>query len=192
MSTATLNGKGGAEAPFKDATEIREPPIEVSTGEVKTTSEGVLQASAVGSCVAVAVYDSEVRIGGLAHVMLPGASPNDRKAQHTRYAENGIRELVHSMTTLGALPERLVAFIVGGGNILKRDDDTLCEANVRSVTQLLEQRRIRLTASEVGGTERRSISLDVGSGRISYTVRDSGPKLLWEPSSGKQAGDGDS
>ena len=166
-------------------------PTEVLTGEVKATAEGLLQASAVGSCVAVVMYDARVRVGGLAHVMLPGASPHGREAQNTRYAEDGIRELVRAVTSLGAQPERLVACMAGGGNVLKRDDDTLCEANVEAVARSLEEREIKLNASEVGGTERRSLSLDVDSGRILYTVGDSGPKLLWELGGGEQAGNDD-
>jgi chemotaxis protein CheD len=155
--------------------------IELYTGEVKVALEGILQASAVGSCVAVAAYDPEAGIGGMAHVMLPGASPDNREAQRTRYAEDGIEELIRAMTALGAQPERLAACIAGGGNILKRDDDSLCEANVSSVTRVLEERGITLHAAEVGGTERRSICLDASSGRIRYTVGDSKPRLLWEP-----------
>jgi chemotaxis protein CheD len=164
---------------------------DVQTGEVRATSDGVLRASAVGSCVAVVMYDAKVAVGGLAHVMLPGASPDDRKAQPTRYAEDGIRELVRAMTDMGAQIERLAAFMVGGGNILERDDDTICEANIRSVVRVLAEKGIRLSSSEVGGTARRSVSLDVASGRVVYTVGDSGPNLLWEPGD-RQTGDGES
>ena len=173
---------------MRDENRTMADPIEVSTGEVKTSSDGLLRASALGSCVAVAMLDAEAGGGGLAHVMLPGASPDDRGHEHTKYAEDGIHELVHAMAAKGARPEKLVACLVGGGNVLGRDDDTICEANTRSVTLLLEELGIEVGASEVGGTLRRSVSLDVGSGRVSYTVGDSGPKLLWEPD-GTQSGD---
>jgi chemotaxis protein CheD len=170
---------------------MEEIPIEVQTGVVTAAAGGVLRASAVGSCVVVVVYDPEIGVGGLAHVMLPGPSPAGRDDQRTRYAEDGILQLIRDMTALGAQPERLVACIAGGGNVLERDDDTLCQANVSSVIRILEEGDIRLNASEVGGTKRRSISLDVGSGRISYTVGESAPKLLWRPGGGKQEGDDD-
>ena len=162
--------------------------IEVPTGEAKAASKGVLRVSALGSCVAVAMYDPTAGVGGLAHVMLPGVSPDERSSQDTKYAESGIQELTRMATALGVQPERLVACITGGGNVLERDDDTICEANIRSVSRALEESGIALVASEVGGTRRRSASLDVGCGRVSCTVGDSGPMLLWEPG-GKQAGD---
>jgi len=49
--------------------------IYVSSGEVKSCqSEGILCASAIGSCVVVCAYDSDSVTGGMAHVMLPGRS----------------------------------------------------------------------------------------------------------------------
>jgi len=154
--------------------------IEVQTGQVKAARAGVLRASAVGSCVAVAVYEARAGIGGLAHVMLPGAAPDGTGERRTRYAEDGIRELVAAVQALGAGRERLLAFVVGGGNILERDDDTICEANTRSVLGILEQEAIPIEVSQTGGTARRSICLDVKSARISYTVGDSASILLWQ------------
>jgi len=151
--------------------------IEVSTGEVRAVSSGVLRASALGSCVAVAMLDAEAGVGGLAHVMLPGASPGD---QRTKYAADGIRELIDAMTAQGAQPEKLVACMVGGGNILARDDDTICEANIRSATQILTEMGIRIVAREVGGRLRRSCALDVSGARVTYTVGDSERRTLWD------------
>ena len=161
---------------------------DVSTGEVKTSSDGLLRASALGSCVAVAMFDAEAGVGGLAHVMLPGASPDGRQTEHTKYAHDGIRELAHAMAAHGARPERLVACVVGGGNILGRDDDTICEANIASVTRTLEEMQIAVAARELGGTERRSVSLDVEAMKIFYTVGDSATELLWPRCDAQRAG----
>ena len=165
---------------MKDENRTTADPIEVSTGEVKTSSDGLLRASALGSCVAVAMLDAEASVGGLAHVMLPGASPDGQEPEHTKYAHDGIRELAHAMAAHGARPERLVACLVGGGNVLGRDDDTICDANIASVTRTLEKMQIPMAAREVGGTERRSISVDVAAAQIFYTVGDSDMRLLWE------------
>ena len=173
---------------MKDENRTTADPIEVSTGEVKTSTDGLLRASALGSCVAVAMLDAAASVGGLAHVMLPGASSDGQETEHTKYAHDGIRELADAMVASGARPERLVACLVGGGNVLGRDDDTICEANIASVTRTLEEMQIAVAARELGGTERRSVSLDVEAAKIICTVGDSGPKLLWEPD-GTQSGD---
>lgn len=46
--------------------------IDIKIGEVKVVKPPIrLRASALGSCVAVVLYDNVERIGGMAHVMLP-------------------------------------------------------------------------------------------------------------------------
>jgi chemotaxis protein CheD len=47
----------------------------VMTGEVKVANavdRVNLVSSALGSCIAVCVYDAEQKIGGMAHMMMPG------------------------------------------------------------------------------------------------------------------------
>lgn len=161
--------------------------VEVLTGEVKTAHDGVLRASALGSCIAVVLHDAEIPVGGLAHVMLPGAAPNAEDGKRTKYAEDGLLELLRNLTSMGARPERLIACVVGGANVLEREDDTICEANICSVLSLLEEQGLESRATEVGGTERRSLSVDVGSGCVSYTVGSSSPMLLWRADRGDQA-----
>ena len=52
--------------------------ISVSSGEINACrAEGVLRASAIGSCVVVAAYDAGTGAGGMAHVMLPGTPIKD-------------------------------------------------------------------------------------------------------------------
>ncbi|MEE8577340.1 MAG: hypothetical protein V3T31_08800, partial [candidate division Zixibacteria bacterium] len=59
--------------------------IDVDTGEVRVSSEPViLQSIALGSCIALVVYEREMKIGGIAHVMLPGKSPTLK--ENTKYA----------------------------------------------------------------------------------------------------------
>ena len=179
MIIAPPNSNGGAESPFIDATETRKQPIEVSTGEVKIATSGVLRASALGSCVAVALYEVAMKVGGIAHVMLPGRSPGAHGTDSKRYVEDGIQELLDFLLTLGARSERLIACIAGAGNVLNRADDTICEANYNSVVQVLEKQEIALAASHVGGNQRRSMSLHLDCGRVSFSVGDSGEETLW-------------
>ena len=159
---------------------VIDTPSDVSTGELRAATDGLLRASAIGSCVAVALYDPVVRIGGLAHVMLPGNAPQKQNIERTRYVDDGIRELVERMADIGARPERLDACFAGGGNVLERKDETLCDANVASTIGTLDQLGIALMAGDAGGTQRRSLTIDIDAGRVSITVGDAAPTLLWD------------
>ncbi len=153
--------------------------VEVSTGELRVTKNGVLRASAIGSCVAVTLYDKTTGIGGLAHVMLPGKAPVNHEKEDVKYAVNAIHALVSSMSSLGAQRDTLIAVIAGGGNVLEREFETLCKQNIESVESVLQNLSISLEAENVGGMQRRSLTFDVDMGRVLVTVGDAPPEVLW-------------
>jgi chemotaxis protein CheD len=153
--------------------------VDVASGEVHVAKTGVLRANALGSCVAVVLYDHAADVGGLAHVMLPGRAPHNHAFANTRYAENALRALVRAMISAGARTDRLVACIAGGGNVLERENDTLCEENVASVESVLALLDIVAQAKDVGGTERRSLTLELSAGCIWVTTGNGPSQLLW-------------
>ncbi|MFC2048586.1 chemotaxis protein CheD [Elusimicrobiota bacterium] len=153
--------------------------IDVYTGEVKIGSGNViLRSMALGSCVAVVVYDTKSKTGGIAHVLLPGKSPRGNKINRRKYAFYAIDELIEKMLNSGAKRTNIKASIVGGGNVLKKKDDTISKANVHSVIECLTKKKIGIIGSSVGGIERRSVSLDIESGDILFSVGDSNMQIL--------------
>lgn len=154
--------------------------ISVETGQVKTgKGQVILQSQAIGSCVAIVAYDATKHIGALAHVMLPGRAPAKKAGEKTKYAADAIDAIVSEMTRLGSQTEDIEVALVGGGNILKKKSDTICQANIESVTQILKEKRIPIRASALGGTARRSVFLDIEGGMVSYTEGDGGKTALW-------------
>ncbi len=78
--------------------------VDVNTGEVEIASRPVvLQAMAIGSCVVVAAFDRNKKIGGLAHIMLPGRSPERKSKDKTKYTEDAIDELLKELKNLGVI-----------------------------------------------------------------------------------------
>ncbi len=156
--------------------------IDVKTGEVKVATEGaILRSVAIGSCVAVAALNFKRKTGALAHIMLPGNAPQ-HSLEKTKYAFDGIEQLLNQMFEAGANTDEIEVCLVGGGNVLKKEDDTICEANIESITQILKGKNIPVMASVLGGTKRKSVFLDVEKGRISYTETDEKEKILWQAS----------
>jgi len=155
--------------------------IDVLTGEVKAGGKDtILKSNAIASCVVIAAYDPIKEIGALAHAMVPGSAPEGRAFQRTRYAANAIEEMIDIMKHMGVNQESIEVCLVGGGNVLKRKDDTICQDNITSIVELLNEKCIKIRAKAVGGTERRSISLDIEKGSVYYTQADSKEMLLWK------------
>ncbi len=92
--------------------------VGVNSGEVNARKgEGILRASAIGSCVVVMAYDPDHGVGSMAHVMLPGASGDQNPSRKTRYAEDAIQDMMRKMAALGADEARIHACLIGGGNV---------------------------------------------------------------------------
>ncbi|MCK4401519.1 chemotaxis protein CheD [bacterium] len=153
--------------------------IEVNTGEVKACrEETILKSSAIGSCVVITACDSKRKVGAMAHVMLPGRSPKEASLNRTRYAADAIDAMIKELISLKVNKDNIEVCLVGGANVLKRSDDTIGKDNIESVLELLRKNRLKIRAKAVGGTVRRSVSLDVERGSVSYTEADESEKLL--------------
>ena len=142
--------------------------IDVDTGEVKVSSEPViLRSVALGSCVAVVVYDRTQKIGGLAHIMLPGRSLETTSETLTKYTEDAIDAVLEAVIKLGADRDNLVISIVGGANVLQEGD--IPDKVTKSVKDYLRKLVLDWDKERVGGIERRSVFLDIDSGRVFFT-----------------------
>ena len=155
--------------------------VDVNTGEVRVSSEKIiLRSIAIGSCIVVAAYDSTKKIGALAHIMLPGSAP-EKNLEKTKYTTDAINEMISRMSRAGSNKGDIEVCLVGGGNVLKKEEDTICQDNIASTTRLLEEKHIPVRAEVIGGTKRKSVLLDVESGSTFYSEGNTKEKLLWKP-----------
>ncbi len=150
--------------------------IPIGIGELHATDLHDIEmvAYGLGSCVGVVVYDEAARAGGMAHVLLParswGCEPPDVPDGLARYADTGIRELLHRVTGLGASRRRLVAKIAGGARMFQvpGDMDTLDigARNAEAVRVALSETGVPIVAQDVGGTVGRTMRYLVGPGKV--------------------------
>lgn len=156
--------------------------VDVNTGEIKIArGQIILRSIAIGSCVVVAAYDSRKKIGVMAHIMLPGSAPKNNDLGKTKYAAEAIDKMLNKMAEAGSQGSDIQACLVGAGNVLKKEDDTVCKDNIESTTRLLKEKGIPVRAAVLGGVQRKGVFLDAESGSITYTEGDKEEKLLWKP-----------
>jgi len=128
----------------------------------------VLATFSLGSCVGLALYDPEARLGGLIHFMLPLSSIDPARAQTNphMFADTGVPALIQGMLDLGARKERLVATVAGAANLIgEQGSFRIGERNYIVVQKLLWKNKIPIAAEDTGGTAARSLSLYVDSGK---------------------------
>lgn len=153
--------------------------INVATGEVKTGKyDDILTSHAIGSCVVITTYSANKRIGGMAHIMLPGKSPESDDELNTKYAIDAIETLLKMLQHYGVSIDELEISLIGGGNVLNSIDDTICRNNIESVYSVLRDYGLKVMAASLGGICRRTAQLEVSTGDIYYTEGDSKLKKL--------------
>ena len=98
----------------------------VGVGDVAVSNNTTVTIStyALGSCVALVVYDSLVQAGGLIHIMLPDSnlSPNKAQQQPAMFDDTGIPLMFRNLMGLRIKRERLKAFVAGGASIIDGAD----------------------------------------------------------------------
>jgi len=126
---------------------------------------------ALGSCVGVALYDEAAKIGGLAHIMLPDSSMiAGSESSRMKFADTGIADLVAEMRSLGALPGRIRAKIIGGANMFRISDGSMIgsigDRNVNEVKKTLDRLGIPIIAEDVGKDYGRTVFFDLVTGNV--------------------------
>jgi chemotaxis protein CheD len=154
--------------------------VDVPTGTVRVRrGRYIISTGALGSCVAVAAVDPRLKIGGIAHVMLPGKAPDSSRFDRFRYAFDGITELLGRMISYGCRGADIEIGVAGGGNVLHRRDDTICDSNIASVTKIIGECGISISAQSLGGIRRRRVMVDVFTSTIYCSVGSSPENVLW-------------
>ncbi len=125
-----------------------------------------LVTTVLGSCVAVCLWDPRQLIGGLNHYLLP--LWNGEGLPTPRYGSVAIPRLVERLTEFGARRERLQAKIFGGASMWKSNEGLLAvgERNVSLARHLLEELRIPILGSDVGGMQGRKIVFNGLTGEV--------------------------
>lgn len=128
-----------------------------------------LQTRALGSCVAVVLWNPTRLHGGLAHILLPSSAsaPDRAQAEPMMFADTAVPALFKRMYTLGSQKEELWVRVVGGARLL--DATGVMDIGTRNYTavrRILWANGVLVRAEDVGGQISRSVSLHVGTGRF--------------------------
>lgn len=152
----------------------------VSTGQLRTGSKnGIIKTSPLGSCVAVIAFDKTTKIGGIAHVMLPGKLLKNNKSEENKYAENAIANLLLELNLKGALDLNIELCLVGGANVLKRENDTIAENLISCILRIIKQKELNVKKTSLGGYERRTAKLSLHSGIVTFSTGNKNEEMLF-------------
>lgn len=127
---------------------------------------GMLVTYALGSCIGICLYDAQIKLGALVHIMLPLNMEAGRKSP-MKYADTGIRETLKQMEGKGAHRSHITAKIAGGAKMFEVSGGSLGnigQRNIESVRMVLKREGIRILKEDVGGSVARTLLFDVSNG----------------------------
>ena len=130
-----------------------------------STGQPMILYTMLGTCVGVAIYDSDANVGGLIHLLLPEPILKETSYMPEKYASNGLPVFIKALCEAGASQQRMQACIAGGSLIcpLSQQDINL-DIGGRTAdvaVKILNNEGIKIEKSETGGFFGRSFSLNV-------------------------------
>lgn len=157
-------------SPKSDRTE-REDLIVVGIGESRVASPPALSVAtyALGSCVAVVAWDWRLRTGGLLHAMLPDSSidPVKAKANPSLFVDTGVPAFLRDLLDLGCTTKRLRWCLAGGANMMANSSHfEIGKRNYLALKKVFWRLGVFVDQEDMGGTESRSVRLDLQTGQI--------------------------
>jgi chemotaxis protein CheD len=147
--------------------------IVIGIGEhaVSADQGNVIVTHALGSCIAVCVYDQVARVGGLLHFLLPDSRINPARAQQqpSTFADLGIPQLFQDLYRAGAVKSRCVVKLIGGADVTSLQNAGTLDVGRRNqvaAKNILWRNGVLIKAEQLGGTAPRNVALSIMDGVV--------------------------
>ena len=117
----------------------------------------------LGSCISACIRDTQLKIGGLNHFMLPEGDSGDGMA--ARYGAFAMEHLINDILKHGGRREHLEIKVFGGGKIMRGLAD-VGQKNIDFLHSFLRMEGLHIVAEDMGGEFSRKINYFPNSGRV--------------------------
>jgi len=146
----------------------------VGIGEwaVSSNPADIIKTYALGSCVAVCIYDSKLRVAGMIHIALPDSVVDVEKGKTLPgyFADTGLPLMIEEMKKMGVLRAHLWVKLAGGSSIMDSVGMfDIGKRNILAVKKQLWRSSLGPIAEDVGGMISRTVSLAVSTGETTLS-----------------------
>ncbi len=128
----------------------------------------------LGSCIGIALYDKNLKIAGLAHIMLPDSTQFNNVSVPMKFADLAIPLLIKEMEKKGSSVKSLIAKIAGGASMFNFSDKNIVsdigKRNAIAVKEKLNEIGIKVIAEEIGGNKGRTMIVDSNDGKVTIRI----------------------
>jgi chemotaxis protein CheD len=139
---------------------------------VTTLAGAEIVTHALGSCVAVCLWDPVTKVAGMLHFLLPESSLNAERAarQPGTFADTGIPLLFQTAYKAGAVKARLRVCLLGGASVAGGPSGLdVGRRNSLIAKKMLWQNGVLVKGESLGGIDTRTVTLLASTGLIQVT-----------------------
>lgn len=146
--------------------------IVVGIGELAVSNDpdDVIVTHALGSCIAVCIFDPVASVAAMLHFLLPESRINRERArqQPGAFADTGIPLLFQTAYQYGLDKTRAVVKLAGGAETAETSASAFMtgKRNALAARNLLWRNGVLIRAQDIGGTIARTVHLAVQGGRV--------------------------
>lgn len=137
---------------------------------VSGTAGLTITTHAVGSCIAVCIFDPVASVAGMLHFLLPESAINPERADRhpAVFADTGIPLLFQTAYDHGLVKQRAIVKLVGGAEMPQTNGAwfNTGRRNLLAARHLLWRNGVFVAAQDVGGTDARTVHMSVEDGRL--------------------------
>lgn len=148
---------------------MKNSPVVVGIAEAGiVTHPQELITYALGSCVGICLYERNLRLAGMAHILLPTKADAIDQKNPYKFADSACSLLLRDMMSMGADRSYITAKIAGGARMFSTGGNIegIGDRNITAVRSALRQHRIRIVAEDVGKDYGRTIIFHAHDGTL--------------------------
>lgn len=150
---------------------MREIIIGIGDFQISNDTNSVLKTFALGSCVAVVIYDNQTHTGGMIHIALSNSKVNEEKSRSKPgyFANTGIPAIVNAFKKADSTfdPSKCTIKLIGGASVLNDEDFfNIGKTNIETTRRILKEYGFKIHKEDVGGKISRTVSLSIENGKV--------------------------
>jgi len=143
-------------------------------GEFYMTSQHMVIATTLGSCVSACIWDPMIGLGGMNHFMLPLTTQEVHEvnwgqrgmvSDATRYGNFAMEHLINMILVHGGRKQNLRAKVFGGGKVMKKMSN-IGNKNIAFVLDYLKTENIPIESQDLGDQFPRKVLFEPNTGRV--------------------------
>lgn len=117
----------------------------------------------LGSCVAVCLFDTKMKMGGMNHYMLP--LWNGEGLASPKFGNIANDKLIDKLIKMGCSKQHLIAKVFGGANQINSSIN-VGDRNIQIAKEQLHSYGIKIVKENLGGSVGRKIRFDSSTGEV--------------------------